>query len=148
MKVLVKSKLNSSAAIVWDLTERSSTLVKIAWPMVRFVPANDPFPEKWIEGAAIYLRSYIFGLIPVGTRRIFFEKIDKSSMQLQSRESDPLTKQWDHLISVVPINETSCIYSDEVEIDAGVLTPLVWLWANWFYRHRQSRWNKLLANRL
>lgn len=145
MKVLVKSKFSISAAVVWDLTQKSSTLLIVAWPLARIVSVIDSFPERWSEGSTVLCRSYLFGIIPVGTRRIFFEKIDKASMQLQSRETDPLIKHWDHLITVRPINESSCVYSDEVEINAGVLTPIIWLWANWFYRHRQSRWQKLLV---
>jgi hypothetical protein len=144
MKVFVKSKLNSSAAVVWDLVERSSTLIQVAWPLARIVSVGGSFPEKWQQGETVFCRSYLFGFIPVGTRRIFFEKLDKSSMQLQSRETDPLIKRWDHLISVKPLNESSCTYSDEIEIDAGLITPLIWLWANWFYRHRQARWKNLL----
>ena len=29
---------------------------------------------------------------------------------------------------------------------AGVLTPFIWLFAQLFYRHRQSRWRRLVAN--
>ena len=35
----------------------------------------------------------------------------------------------------------------EIVIEAGPLTLLVWLFANWFYRHRQRRWRRV-ARRL
>ena len=34
-------------------------------------------------------------------------------------------------------------YTDQVDIDAGVLTILVWAWANLLYRWRQHRWRQL-----
>lgn len=35
-------------------------------------------------------------------------------------------------------------YTDEIEIQAGWLTPVIWLFAHVFYRHRQRRWKALL----
>jgi len=36
-------------------------------------------------------------------------------------------------------------YTDHVDISAGLLTPGVWLFASLFYRARQQRWKRLLA---
>jgi hypothetical protein len=36
-----------------------------------------------------------------------------------------------------------CRYSDEIEVRAGALPPLVWLYAQLFYRYRQRRWRRL-----
>lgn len=83
----------------------------------------------------------------LSTRRIkndFLEHVDPSKMQIQSRESDALIKRWDHLITIRKIDENHCHYIDEIEIDAGLLTPFVWTWAIWFYRHRQRRWRALV----
>ncbi|MFO7859839.1 MAG: hypothetical protein R6U41_01320 [Desulfosalsimonas sp.] len=35
-------------------------------------------------------------------------------------------------------------YTDKIEISAGLLSPLIWLFAHVFYRHRQRRWKLLL----
>lgn len=149
MKIKISSELNRPTKEVWSYVELSSTLVKVAWPMAQIEPANGKrFPEKWIQNEKVYCRSYLFGIFFVGTRSIFFEKIDGVNFQLQSRESDQLIKQWDHLISITPTSSYSCVYSDEIEIDAGFITPIVCLWARLFYLHRQSRWKKLLSNGL
>ncbi len=37
------------------------------------------------------------------------------------------------------------LYRDRVEIDAGLLTPVVAALARVFYRHRQGRWRALAA---
>lgn len=42
-----------------------------------------------------------------------------------------------------PLSETTCHYTDEVEIRAGRLTPLVWLFGHLFFRYRQMRWRTL-----
>ncbi len=39
-------------------------------------------------------------------------------------------------------------YSDVIDIDAGILTPLVWGFAHLFYHYRQMRWRKLAQQHL
>jgi hypothetical protein len=64
-----------------------------------------------------------------------------------SRERDALVRRWDHLIRIRPLANDCCRYLDEIDIDAGPLTLLVWLFAQVFYRHRQRRWQRV-AERL
>ena len=86
---------------------------------------------------------FIFGVVPMGVHSVHLEKIDQTKYEIQSREHDPRVAQWDHLISIKPLDESRSIYRDTIEINAGILTIVVWAWANWFYRHRQRRWRAL-----
>lgn len=56
-----------------------------------------------------------------------------------------LIPKWDHLITIRAA-EGGCLYTDRVEIHAGVFTPFVWSFAWLFYRHRQRRWVHLVNN--
>ncbi|OWK46890.1 hypothetical protein FRUB_00589 [Fimbriiglobus ruber] len=105
------------------------------------------FPEKWPNGMTVLCRSYLFGIIPLGTRTLLFERIDHASYTIQTRECDHLVRRWDHLIRVESIAPGRCRYSDEIEIEAGGFTPVVWLFALTLYRHRQNRW-RAIARRL
>jgi hypothetical protein len=78
---------------------------------------------------------------------MFFERVDRVRREIQTREKDILCRQWDHLIQVRESEDGRTLYSDSIEIDAGMLTLPVWLFANWFYRHRQNRW-KMIAQQL
>ena len=144
MKVFVSSKLPCDANRAWMLVKKSSTLTYIAWPMAKIVPSRNPFPEEWVQGEQEYCKSYLLGIIPVGERTIYFERIDSQKGEIQTREKDFLVQTWDHLISIKPIDASSCIYIDEIDVKAGLLTFIVWLWATCFYKHRQSRWLNLL----
>ncbi|MCP2040530.1 ligand-binding SRPBCC domain-containing protein [Neisseria sp. HSC-16F19] len=55
----------------------------------------------------------------------------------------PLIRRWRHTITIVPQGQ-GCLYRDTVEIDAGILTGLVGMFAKAFYRHRQKRWQQLV----
>lgn len=56
-------------------------------------------------------------------------------------------KQWRHTLTVQPLSPTGSRYTDVIELDAGVLSAPVWLYAHVFYRYRQARWRALVAGR-
>ena len=85
----------------------------------------------------------LFGVLPVGRHRLTIETIDEVDRRVQSDESSVLLRSWRHLITVEPRSCGGCQYTDVVEIDAGLLTPVVAMWAVGFYRWRQRRWRGL-----
>jgi hypothetical protein len=147
MWVRVSSVLDCPPEGVWEQLQRSALLLEVAAPLVRLVPVGAAFPERWTEGLTLRCRSYLFGFLPLGTRALTFERIDQSAREIQTRESDPLVRRWDHCLRVRPAAGGRTLYTDEIDIDAGLLTPVVWLFAYWFYRHRQMRWRNV-ARRL
>jgi hypothetical protein len=55
---------------------------------------------------------------------------------------------WNHTLHVEPLTGRSCRYSDTVEIEAGLFTPVVVKVSRWIYRYRQRRWHKLVRKHL
>jgi hypothetical protein len=146
--VRVQSVFDCAPEKVWAQLQTSALLRKVCRPFVRFRSLDpDGIPERWTEDAAYHFRLYVFGVIPLGKHTIFMERIDPLAHEIQSREHDALVRRWDHVIRVRPTPDGRCVYSDEVEISAGPLTPLVKAFAQWFYRHRQRRWRRI-ARRL
>ena len=143
MIVDVSTVLNCSVTKAWNEVQKSSLLVYVIWPLARFVPSGAPFPERWSEGLTIQCKLFVFGVIPMGVHTVHIEKIDEKNHEIQSREHDPLIARWDHLISIKPLGDLQSTYRDTIDIDAGILTFVVWACANWFYRHRQRRWRAL-----
>lgn len=148
MRVYVESVLDCPPEKVWAEVQRSGLLIEVARPLATFVAADDEgLPERWEHESTVHCRSYLFGFIPMGKRTLWFERVDQQAREIQTREHDPLIRRWDHLIRVRPADDGRTLYSDEIEIEAGWRTVFVWLFANWFYRHRQRRWKKV-ARRL
>jgi hypothetical protein len=58
-----------------------------------------------------------------------------------------LVRRWDHAISIGEAPNGQTRYRDDIEVEAGLLTPIVWLFALCFYSHRQRRWRRV-ARRL
>jgi hypothetical protein len=141
VRVFVETVLDCAPELVWAEVQTSALLVEVAWPLIRLVPAESPeLPRLWERTHPIRLRSYLFGFIPLGVRTLAFERIDSERREIETREHDPLIRRWDHTVRVEARADGRTLYSDDIEIEAGLLTIPVVLFAHWFYRHRQRRW--------
>ncbi len=149
MRVLVQSTLPCDADMAWAEVQTLALLQHICWPLIRLKPASEdePIPHRWRQGETVRMRPLVFGFLPMGVRRLYWEQVEDQVRCMQTRESDPLIRRWDHRIAVDAIDASTCRYTDDVEVNAGVLTLPVWLFAQCFYRHRQRRW-KSVARRL
>ena len=146
MRCEVRSVLSIPSEHAWQLLIERSCLVKVCLPLVRFEFLGELKPEKlWIQGQMVRCNCFIFGFLPTGTRELFFERIDAKKMEIQTREKDPLIKKWDHLMAIKDLGQGKSSISDSIEIDAGAMTFVVWLWAQWLYRHRHRRWKNYVA---
>lgn len=118
----------------------------VAHPWIAFVPASGTsFPARWHEGTHwVHLR--LLGVLPLGRQAIVISLPQRSEgFALRDNGHSALIRQWDHLIEITPLDAQRVRYRDRVEVRAGWLTPLVRLFAQGFYRHRQRRWKKLVA---
>jgi hypothetical protein len=107
------------------------------------MPAIKHREDEWREGETVAGWVFLFGVIPFSRHTLHVWRIDDSAMTLSSRESGGLLRQWNHDIVVVATGDSRCNYRDHIDIDAGVFTPAVVLYARWFYRTRQRRWRAL-----
>jgi hypothetical protein len=148
MTVCVQSVFDCPPEQAWAALQTSALHREVIWPLMRFrsLDATEA-PERWSQGDTFHFRIYLFGVVPLGKHTILIERMDPVAREIQSREHSALVRRWDHLIRLVPAPDGRTLYSDEVQISAGLLTPLVWAFAHWFYRHRQRRWRRI-ARRL
>lgn len=145
MRVFVQSTLPCDADRAWAEVQTSRLLHEICWPLIKLRPGagDTAIADRWQAGGTNRLRTAMLGVIPLGTRVLHWESIDPTRREMQTREHDPLVRRWDHRIQVEPLAPGQCRYTDDVEIDAGLLTWPVWLFAQVFYRHRQRRWRRV-----
>jgi hypothetical protein len=152
VKTTVSTLLDAEPERVWAELQRPALLEYVAAPLVAFEPV-DPgsFPKRWEDGE-YRVAMLLFGVIPLGeqTIRTSRPRVDDTEgeqfYQIRDEGTGQLISVWDHLISVRETPDGKTVYTDEVEVEAGVLTPLVWLFAAVFYRYRQRRWRTLVEN--
>ncbi len=116
----------------------------VAHPLVRFEPLQPPtFPSAWAE-ATYWVKLKLFGFLPLGTQAVVISYPQVATgFALRDAGYSSLIKTWDHWIFITKGKDGATHYRDEVRIEAGILTPFIWLFAQWFYRHRQRRWLSL-----
>lgn len=137
---------------VWKELHRPKLLEYVAAPLVVFNPvAPESFPERWEEDE-YRVAMLLFGVVPLGEQTICISRVrvddadGEQFYQLRDDGTGQLVSLWNHQISVRETSDGKTVYTDEIEVKAGVLTPVIWLFAAIFYRHRQRRWRKLVAN--
>ncbi|WP_040007210.1 hypothetical protein [Fibrisoma limi] len=145
MIVTLSSVLGASAELAYEQVKRPVLLHYVAHPLIRFVPQT-PFPAIWQEGE-YETKMLLFGLIPLGHQLIRIELpglADDGSFRVRDNGQGHLARTWDHRIHIDPVDTGRCRYTDRVTVQAGLLTPFVWLFALGFYAWRQYRWKRLV----
>lgn len=134
-----------TCASIASASSNPESLQFVASPLLTFAPVEPGDPDsEWEAGRDYPLKLYLLGFIPLGRHTIRLVKVDRDQKRILSRESGLLARVWNHEISFREIKPGLVSYSDEIEIRAGYLTPVIWLFAHGFYRHRQRRWKVLL----
>lgn len=119
----------------------------VAAPVVRFVHERKvPLGELWADGT-YRVRMYLFGVLPLGWQAVVISFPEHAGgFCLRDNGYGPWISRWDHVITIEP-SGGGTLYRDRLAIEAGPLTPAVWLFAQFFYRHRQRRWRGLVRRR-
>lgn len=136
------TSLDASADAVWAAVKTPSAFRTVTRGLLA-MPAIRRRQDEWREGETVVGWVFLFGFLPFSRHHLHIVSIDGSTRTLSSREFGGLITMWNHDIEVSPIDATSCRYRDRIDIDAGRVTPVVALYARWFYRMRQRRWRVL-----
>lgn len=145
MRVTVKSRLPANAEQVWELVKKSHTTAYVCKGMIGYKNAAD-WPEEWVAGNTVDTELLLLGKLNLGAHQINIVARDEQAKTIHTEESSASIKRWDHEMRVSNGNNQHCCYQDSIEIDAGLLTPVIVAYANIYYRYRHRRWLKLLAS--
>jgi hypothetical protein len=164
MTVEISTTLPASPDRIWEMVNRPVLLHYVAWPLLTFEPIDpSTFPDRW-EEREYRVQMKAFGMVPLGWQVIGIERsvgrdatADGGTVRrLRDNGRGRILRRWDHVITIEPAGSTEesrdsgqgpvqkTRYTDHVEIEAGVLTPVVGVLARGFYTHRQRRWHRLL----
>jgi hypothetical protein len=146
MRLHVETRLDCPADHAFQAVQSSALLGEICAGWCRFEPVGDEtVPATWAAGGHFRLKPYIFGVLPSGVHEFKVVRIDHAAREMHFSEHDAVVSRWEHLIRVRPA-AAGCIYSDTIDLDAGLLTPVVFLWSKAFYTARQRRLRRLLPS--
>jgi hypothetical protein len=137
-----RTELRAPADAVWSALTAPESFVLVAGGMLRF-PAAERHGRRWRPGDEIEGWTLLFGVVPWSRHHLQIHAIDDERRRLESREHGGAIRTWNHVIMVTPLDDGACRYEDLLEIDAGLLTPVVTGFAWLFYGHRQRNWRRL-----
>jgi hypothetical protein len=147
MLARISTTFDCTAKQLWDEISRPASLRFVSAPLLHFEPlVPGELDREWVVGKTYALRLSLFGFLPAGQHRITLVTIDREANLIESKESGALSPVWNHTIRFQPFGDGRLHYTDEIEIQAGLLTGVVWAFAHVFYRHRQRRWRTLLRS--
>jgi ligand-binding SRPBCC domain-containing protein len=148
MLARISTTFDCTAEQLWDEISRPASLRFVAAPLLRFEPlVPGALDSEWVVGKTYDLRLSLFGFLPAGEHRITIASLDREANLIESKESGALSPVWNHTIRFHALGDGKLHYTDEIEVQAGLLTGFIWAFAHLFYRHRQRRWKKLLGSK-
>ena len=139
-KISVTSTLENAADNIWNRLLNVDTLIEICKPRATFKNCTGKMPEKWELQKIYAFKLYIYGFFPMGRHEIILSQMDQENKEILSREHNKIVSVWNHLIKLESAETGKTIYTDEVEIYAGLFTYVTALWGTSFYKHRQKKW--------
>ena len=146
MKLSLETNLSAPPERVWAEVKTIRLFRHVTAPFIVFRSAEPGgFPDHFVEGAH-RVSMYFLGFIPIGQQVVNVSKGSDVGPDYWLRDNghSALIKKWDHRITVAPTGAGHTLYRDEVDIDAGLMTPFVFVFASAFFRWRQHRWRRLV----
>jgi hypothetical protein len=139
------STLPVAAEDLWRALHDPKTLVRLSAPLLQIEPLEPKiFPEEFMPASyVVSLKG--FGRLPLGRHAINISHPAPEPGEslpryvLHDKGSGDLARVWDHRITIEPLSETTCRLTDELAVDAGLLTPFVALFARILLQHRHVR---------
>lgn len=146
MRVLLKLELDCAADAAWRAIRSPDVFRAVSAPFTTF-DSLEPggFPDSWPEGSHL-VRGKAFGLAAIGEQTIdlTFQEHPHGVRTVRDTGrgmSGPLTlvTRWDHTMAVSALPGARTLYRDQLIVEAGLLTPLLWagFWAFWQWRGMQ-----------
>ncbi len=127
---------------LWALATDYEALGEVMAGLVSF----DGLPGGRTQtGQRLEVMVSLFGILPKQPYRIEILECDEQGMILRSSEHGAGVREWLHTLKVIE-TETGSRLHDQIEIDAGMLTPAFALWAKILYSARHNRRLRLLES--
>ena len=114
----MSSTLPVPAEGVGGLMGKPALLRHVTWPILRI----RGLPDTVAPGQRMVVRLVLLGVVPLWDHTITVTA--GGDLEARTEEHGGPLRAWRHHLHVEPLGPAGCRYTDEVEIDAGRLTPL------------------------
>lgn len=139
--IRIESRYPASADALWTFAKDFTLLAPVSEGSVSFRGLP---PDPVVQGQVVDFEVKPFYAKGFKPYRVTMLEVDDAARQFLSSEEGAGVKSWRHRLSVLE-DGTGARQIDEIEIDAGLMTPLVAFFARRMYRKRAEARARLLA---
>ena len=146
MQIDLSVLLPCTTDVAVEYARQPRLLAHVAHPLIDFKPVGLPeFPPLWKKGKN-WVNMRLFGVFPLGNQAVVITYPQhREGFAMRDNGHSHLIGTWDHLITIEKTH-AGTLYRDRLVVQAGFTTPMIWLFAKIFFRHRQRRWVQLAKN--
>lgn len=145
MKLHVTSVLPCTLEQAIAQVKRPELFSRISAPLIRILPEHpEHFPDTW-EAGTYRVQLKLPGGLSFGTQTLIlsYPPVSDGFILQDDGHSDRI-HTWHHRLSLKACGDQTR-YTDDIEVDAGSMTPAVWAFSQILYRHRHRQWRRLIA---
>lgn len=126
------------------LFKSASCLTDVITTMRRLAKYENLPAEPMVEGKTYATNIRVLKVIRNPDYTIRIDRLSHKDRVMISQEGNRRVRSWRHKLEVTP-SGTGAIWTDLLEIDAGLMTPLVSWFARFMYLHRHKERGALSA---
>ncbi|WP_433197162.1 hypothetical protein ACQP1G_00240 [Nocardia sp. CA-107356] len=138
-KVTLTTELPIAAEVASALARTPELFAYVVAPILS-VPQL-LLPDRIEPGAEGSARLWWFGIIPAWRHHLRLVRLD--AYEIYTNEWGGPLRTWNHRLTFEPITESSCRYTDEIEVDSGLRGIGTRIFVHLLFRHRHRRWRQL-----
>lgn len=128
---------------VWTLATDYGALQEVMRGLITF----KGMPQgRVIQGQHIQVQVSLFGKLPWQPYSMTIAQCDDDAMTFLTLETGAGVKSWRHKLTVTATDVGGSCLTDEIEIGAGMLTPIFAACAKYLYRSRHRPREQLLES--
>jgi|GEM_PF-152820 hypothetical protein len=148
MKISLTTTLSCSVNEAWAALHDPSVFQKVSQPFLKFRAESETgFPARWVSGHSYVVKAFALGVIPMGTQEINPHTSEEGMARTFQDRGRGLSgtlasvRSFHHTMTVEPTGVGPTTLRDELEFDAGILTPVLWVGFRlfWWWRHTTMR---------
>jgi len=120
---------------VWKVTTDLDHLETVTAGLLAF---RDLPSETIYRGQHIKVQVSLFGKLPYQPYEMTVTDFDDDNMTFRSNEVGAGVKSWRHSLAVLAQDGGGARIDEQIEVNAGWLTPIFAAWARFMYRKRHA----------
>src|SRR5437870_4899264 len=151
MQIEHSSLLDAPAAVLAEYLLDPQTMCFLMRPFVMVEPVEPAtLPPCWVPGRyRVHMR--LGGLIPLGWQDLVVTAVEANATaqrwSMRDEGTGRLARRWDHRLMLEGVDDRRARYTDRVDVEAGIATIGLWIFAHVLFAWRHHRWRVLAGRR-